>query len=913
MNSTGAWSPEHKVAPPVATAGKESSLPLDDPRVIQAVREYLADLEAGKKPDRLPFLGRFPEIAGPLAECLDALEFMHAASPFPADKGASASDAAIPPEGVPLGDYQILREIGRGGMGVVYEAQQMSLGRRVALKMLPFASALDARQLQRFHNEAQAAAHLHHQNIVPVYAVGCERSVHYYAMQFIEGRTLAAMIEELRQGAGLPAETDRNPSPFQASPSPLCPSPTPAKPVEGSTLESPAGLHSTDHSNRSRSFFRTAVQLGVQAAQGLDHAHQLGIVHRDIKPGNLMVDVRGNLWITDFGLAQIQGDNKLTLTGDLLGTLRYMSPEQALAQRVTVDQRTDIYSLGVTLYELLTLEPACNGPDRQAVLRQIAFEDPPHPRKLNHSIPVDLETIVLKAIAKNPAERYATARELSDDLDRFLRDEPVRAKRPTLTQRARKWAVRHQPLVWSAGVSFVLILSIVLVGLIYRNGLLNRQVNEIANERSAAEKAAKQTELINRFLTSFLSEAAPDRNARDKKVTAEELFSNAAKKITSDPRFTDDPEVEASMRLTLGDTFNKLGAFNEAELNLRRAVNLRRNAMPVDHLDTLAAQEKLADFLNLSRNKSDEAEPISKQTWEARARILGPNHEDTLDSMDTYAQSLHGQGKLMDAEKILSEGLKICKRDLGMDHERTLIFQNNLATVLKDTGHWSEAEELLRECFDIRRSRPNGLEKQETLANLNNLCLVRLLRGANLDEAEKDLKEAVKVMARTHGKDYIYTLHLQYMLVRVYLEKGNYENAEELAKENLKGRRENLQPGHERIGDSLLVLGRALAEQKKFDQAEPVLEEAATLFHQNYAHRKDLIANAENWRGVCLVARKKFEEAEPLLVHSYEILKADPGVPERHKDKARQHVLQLYEAWGKPEKAAAYRAKPGKS
>jgi len=640
------------------------------------------------------------------------------------------------------------------------------------------------------------------------------------------------------------------------------------------------------------------------------------------------VDVRGNLWITDFGLAQIQGDNKLTLTGDLLGTLRYMSPEQALAQRVTVDQRTDIYSLGVTLYELLTLEPACNGPDRQAVLRQIAFEDPPHPRKLNRSIPVDLETIVLKAIAKNPAERYATARELGDDLDRFLRDEPVRAKRPTLTQRARKWAVRHQPLVWSG----LVLLLVVVIGLTVSNLLLrNKQKTilgqqekllenqrellanqeELIRERDAKAKAARQTELINQFLTSFLGEAAPDKNAQDTRVKAEELFRNAAKKITSDPKFAADPEVEASLRLTIGDTFKKLGALDEAESNLREAVRLRRDVLPADDLDTLAAQEKLADFLIGFRSKPADAESLSKQTWKARERILGPHDPDTLDSMDTYAQSLHGQRRLKDAEKILRECLTICKGNLGMDNERTLISQNNLAVLLKDMGNWPAAEELLRECFDIRRSRPHGIEKEETLANLNNLCLVRLLLGANLDEAEKDLKDGVDAMARTHGPDYIHTLHLQYMLVRVYLEKGNYENAEKLGKENLKGRKKNLQAGHESIGHSLFALGRAMAEQKKFGEAEPLLQEAAALFRQNYAQRKELIAAAEDWQGVCLVARKEFTEAAKLLEPSYNILKSDPRVPERHKEKARQHLIQLYKAWGKPEKAAAY-VKPGK-
>jgi serine/threonine protein kinase len=176
----------------------------------------------------------------------------------------------------------------------------------------------------------------------------------------------------------------------------------------------------------------------VQAAEALEHAHQLGVVHRDIKPANLLLDHRGHLWVTDFGLAHSQNQAGLTLSGDLVGTLRYMSPEQALAQRVTIDHRTDIYSLGATLYELLTLEPAYHGHDRQELLRQIAFEEPRPPSHYSKAIPVELETIILKAIEKNPAERYATAQEVAEDLERFLKDEPIRAKRPTLLQRGRR-------------------------------------------------------------------------------------------------------------------------------------------------------------------------------------------------------------------------------------------------------------------------------------------------------------------------------------------------------------------------------------------------------------------------------------------------------------------------------------------
>jgi hypothetical protein len=200
-------------------------------------------------------------------------------------------------------------------------------------------------------------------------------------------------------------------------------------------------------------------ELGEQAAQALDHAHQAGIVHRDVKPGNLLLDGSGRLWVTDFGLAHVQhGEASLTMTGDLVGTLRYMSPEQALAKRVPIDHRTDVYSLGATLYELLTLRPAFQGSDRQELLRQIAFEEPPPPRRLDKAVPVELETIVLKALEKNPVERYATAQELADDLQRFLDHKPIRARRTGVVQRVRKWYRRHPAAVATAVALLILML-----------------------------------------------------------------------------------------------------------------------------------------------------------------------------------------------------------------------------------------------------------------------------------------------------------------------------------------------------------------------------------------------------------------------------------------------------------------------
>jgi tetratricopeptide (TPR) repeat protein/serine/threonine protein kinase len=412
-----------------------------DVRLAELIDELTARLQAREPIDLEACLREHPEHAERLEKLLPALRMLADASAsrsHGAGAGRVNGEVSAPLLGE-LGDFRLLREVGRGGMGVVYEAEQISLNRRVALKVLPFAATLDARQLQRFKNEAQAAAHLQHQNIVPVHAVGCERGVHYYAMQFIDGQTLAALIAELRQTSGSKASTDPEPTaPYTHS--------------AGSGQTAPVAALSTEGSTRSPAFFRAMAELGRQAAAALEHAHQLGVIHRDIKPGNLLVDGRANVWITDFGLAHCQSQASLTQTGDLVGTLRYMSPEQALARRVVVDHRTDVYSLGATLYELLTLEPAFHGQDRQELLRQIAFEEPRPPRRLNKVIPAELETIVLKALEKNPAERYATAQELADDLERWLKDEPIRAKRPTLVQRGRKWARRHRPMVWAVAV-----------------------------------------------------------------------------------------------------------------------------------------------------------------------------------------------------------------------------------------------------------------------------------------------------------------------------------------------------------------------------------------------------------------------------------------------------------------------------
>lgn len=488
------------------------SLDDSEDEVVLAVKRYMELLDQGEAPSIDNFLKQYPKVAKQLRLALEGLAMVHGGasgsmgSNIASNTSQTQGHAASPQYereilGKPIGDFQIVAELGRGGMGVVYDAIQLSLNRRVALKVLPFASGLDKVRLQRFRNEAHAAAGLHHTNIVPVYAVGSERGVHYYAMQLIEGHTLAELIERMRsaraieldQEAQKSGSSDGNRSSAKFSVSSRGANAVLKQLDETFRAASSTMIRSNSSGSR---YLESAVEMIVQAAQALQHAHQYGVIHRDIKPGNLLIDQAGKVWVTDFGLAQIQhADNQLTRSGDHVGTLRYMSPEQASGDRDVMDHRSDIYSLGVTLYELLTLEPAVRGENYREMLNHVAEQEPLPPRHWNPAIPQDLDTIVRKAIAKEPSQRYSSAQALADDLQRWLDNKPIAAKPPTLLQRAAKWRKRNSLLVNIAGLAMVL----VTIGLLITTLIVFREQRETKlalereiEQRNAAEKSFQQ-------------------------------------------------------------------------------------------------------------------------------------------------------------------------------------------------------------------------------------------------------------------------------------------------------------------------------------------------------------------------------------------------------------------------------------
>jgi eukaryotic-like serine/threonine-protein kinase len=473
---------------------------------------------------------------------------------------------ANPPLGQ-VGDYRILREIGRGGMGVVYEAEQISLGRRVALKVLPRQVSRDPMVLERFRREARAAARLHHTNIVPVFEVGQDGDVRFYAMQFIQGQGLDLVIAEMRRlreragsesrleaafegqplrpdggrprpgienptlGEGLEVSAvlqyiltgrfdpgDRRPEVASSSTSmwaraiagglatwtwteagsatvggtsdPGPPNPpalalsSPASPSSSSAIL-PGGSQLSSVESGRRAFFRSLAQIGRQVAAGLAYAHARGIVHRDIKPSNLLLDTEGVVWIADFGLAKGE-DEGLTHTGDILGTIRYMAPERFRGEG---DARADVYALGMTLYELLTLCPGFDSRDRFELTEQIKTEEPRKPRTIDARIPRDLETIVLKAIEKDPKARYQTAEAMGEDLRRFVADEPIRARQVGVVERYWRWARRNRAIASLVGVlTGVLVLATVFSLLLAGSREAARKGAELARSEEAAAR-----------------------------------------------------------------------------------------------------------------------------------------------------------------------------------------------------------------------------------------------------------------------------------------------------------------------------------------------------------------------------------------------------------------------------------------
>jgi serine/threonine protein kinase/Flp pilus assembly protein TadD len=477
--------------------------------------EFADRYRRGERPPLSEYTDRYPELAAQIRELFPALVAMEQFGTRAEEEAGPRSVQPETREPVPqrLGDYRIVREIGRGGMGVVYEAVQESLGRHVALKVLGQHLLSNPKQLERFRREARAAAMLHHTNIVPVFGVGEHNGVHHYAMQYIRGQSLDDVLCEVKRLRGVkPSEPARWDVPGHDRPLTtivpselvsgwfaaqtgvsveselVTPSHPPSRgghPETTTTGKGPAASSASSIVGQSGSpYYRGVARIALQAAEAIAYAHKHKVLHRDIKPSNLLLDLQGTVWVTDFGLAKAEGEGALTHTGDIVGTLRYMAPERF---RGEADARSDVYALGLTLYEMLALEPAFAAEEGARVIDKILHANPPKLREFDSRIPRDLQTITLKAMAKDPSDRYQSALELAEDLRRFVEDKPITARRPSVIDRGAKWAQRHRPVV-ATGV----------VGFLAAGAILAGSIGWIVRDRAARKVMTEQE--VNRAL-----------------------------------------------------------------------------------------------------------------------------------------------------------------------------------------------------------------------------------------------------------------------------------------------------------------------------------------------------------------------------------------------------------------------------
>jgi serine/threonine protein kinase/WD40 repeat protein len=661
-----------------------SSSSADRNPVDRLAEEFAARYRQGERPSLTDYVARCPEHADEIREVFPALVIMEQLKPAAPDATGALADHSAPAEGrTPerLGDYRILREVGRGGMGVVYEAEQVSLGRHVALKVLPAHALLNPTHLERFRREARAAAQLHHTNIVPVFGVGEEGGVHFYAMQFIRGEGLDRVLHDLRRlrdARGGPAGADRADAAVPSEPSVAQGllagqfAPPPAVGAGGAGRD--AGSTATARvepqpstvlsaAGSDTAYSRSVARVGLQAAEALAYAHRQGVLHRDVKPSNLLLDAQGAVWITDFGLAKAEGADELTQAGDIVGTIRFMAPERFDGRSLP---QSDVYSLGLTLYEMLTLRPAFEDGNKARLVEKVLHEPPAPPRKLDPHIPRDLETVVLKCLAKDPAERYASAEAVAEDLRRFLADRPIWARRAGPWERLWRWCRRNPAVAGLTGLVLGL-LVMVAVGGVVLSLRLREALGQAEGDRDraqGAERAArmKEAEALVEQARGIRSSRRPGQ--RFEALAALDKAAAIGRELGLPPKWFDRLRNEAIAALALPDLHithawpgvppgtESVALSHDftlyARINKQGACSIRRVADDVEIARlkelgepasaTFAAGGRLLRVANRVANNSGRS-----QLWD----LSGGKAVPLLDEQHTWASFLRPDGRLI--------------------------------------------------------------------------------------------------------------------------------------------------------------------------------------------------------------------------------------------------------------------------
>ncbi|TWT77003.1 Serine/threonine-protein kinase PrkC [Posidoniimonas polymericola] len=861
--------------PPGAHAGAS------DPqrqKLAVVLDEYLASMERGEWPPLDELLKQHPDLADVLPSYLEGLHLLQESlgenslddlagvnTLLDGARQAQPKDASSKR----VGDFELINIIGRGGMGVVYEAWQLSLDRRVALKMLPIAAILDERQTARFTTEAQAAAGLHHQNIVPVYAVGQERGIHFYAMQFIDGHSLAEAIAEMQADRDREQEDHDGKRPDDATRSGHSRATNPSN-ATTQAHRPPSSLGSL----RGSAYFRAVARLGAEAADALDHAHRYGVVHRDVKPGNLLVDRSGKLWVTDFGLARVQSEMSMTLPGDLIGSLRYMSPEQARGGAL-VDGRTDVYGLGATLYELMTLKPAHTGDDHKELLHRVFNDEPTPPRRLNPAIPTDLENIVVRAMEKRPEHRYATAEDLAADLRRFLEGKPTVARRPSVSDRVSKWVARRRGV--AAAIGFALLaVSLVSIGSAIWIAAAGRQTAAALRQAQASQATAESHLRQARAVVDHFGGQLSDRLAEipGAEPLRRELLSDT---LGFYQRILQTSENEPAVTSDVAATYFKSGAIAERLGEPTTARDFYAKA--VDYWRPLAPESKGAP------DSADE----------------DPQHDADLELALGLGALARVQGELQefeDAQQLFNEAAGILRVLAEEEQGETVAAHalaetlSNFGLMLRRSGSQALAASNLREAIVwVEASLRASPDDPRLLRNLA-VCksnLSEALREHAPAEAIavcRDARLAMRRLVEQHPENAEYRADLAMTYNNLAAMQGaqgdwnaaadGYQQAtEQMA---LLVRRNPLTPRHRRelaiaqsnLGLALARVGDAPGSSQAFDVAQRSLTGLARDFPNQISYRSAMAALWNN-RGVAHQAGGREAEALEAFAKAVEV------------------------------------------
>jgi eukaryotic-like serine/threonine-protein kinase len=807
-----------------------------------------------------------------------------------------------------LGQYAVLKVLGEGGMGVVYLAQQERPKRTVALKVIR-PGMLSPRMLKRFEHESSMLARLQHPGIA----------------QIFEAST---------------AQTSHGPQPFFAM-----------EYVQGSPLNEYAKAKGLDD--------RAKLTLFVRVCEAVHHAHQKGVIHRDLKPGNILVDLGGQPKILDFGVARatdadVQTATMQTGAGELVGTLPYMSPEQIAGDPGGLDTRSDVYTLGVILFQLLAdrLPHDVPGKSVPEAVRLITQQEPTQLSTVRRELRGDVATLTHKALERDKTRRYQSASELSADIQRFLRDEPIAARPPSTVYQVSKFASRNRGLVAAIAAAFALLCA-GIAGTTFqaieatRGRTLAQRQTELADAaRAEAKLEARNAEAVSEFLTTMLASADVESTG-NKDVSVREVLDAAAG--TMDLSATDRPaKVEVSIRGALSSTYRGVGEYAKAHAQATRALTLAEQAFGPEADVTIEAVRALGNIevvrgnfeeaerltlraVTLIEAKSGDASPDAAVARSEHARVMietgrwgealpmlersletliskeGEASRRTQTVMHTLGFALKSAGRFDDSIAMLMRAVAASAKSFGADHPQTLYELNTLAATMQRAGRNAEAAGRFRELVE-KRSRVVGSDHPSTINAMSNLS-VALIADGKLDEGEPLVRKCLESFEKSLGEGHPKTLIARGNLAYVLEDRGNLGEAESLYRKTLdvlsKG------PGGQdpETWSAINNLAMLLMRQDRASEAEPMLRRLIEMCREKLPAGHFYTAIYENNLGECLTKTKKYEEAEQLLLGSLPSLEKTfkPGHP--RLTRGVQRLIDLFTSSGQDAKVQEWKTK----